>query len=102
MSVGSVLAPGPMEGLPGIRNPFGLERYPWVGDLAQNIILLLPLCILASVASLVLRFLRSGGEEQAQIKWLGFAASTLGVGFSSFVIPSFFVVEGPTVGPDPL
>jgi hypothetical protein len=102
MSVGGVLTPGKLEDLRGVRNPFGLEQYLWVGDLAQSVILLLPLCILASVASLVLRFLRSGGEERAQIKWLAFAASILGVGFSSFVIPSFFVVEGPTVIPDPL
>jgi hypothetical protein len=53
---------------------------------AQGVILLLPLCILASVASLVLRFLRSSGEERAQIKWLAFAASILGAGFSFFVI----------------
>jgi hypothetical protein len=86
MSVGSVLTPGPLEDLGGVRNPFGLEQYPWVGDVTQSIILLLPLCILASVASLVLRFLRSGGEEREQIKWLAFAASILGLGFSSFVI----------------
>src|SRR5829696_6800774 len=102
MSVGGVLTPGPLEDLGGVRNPFGLERYPWMGDVTQSIILLLPLCILASVASLVLRFLRSGGEEREQIKWLAFAASILGLGFSSFVIPSFFIVEDPAGGADPL
>ena len=102
MSVGGVLTPGKLEDLRGVSNPFGLEQYPWVGDATQNIIVLLPLCILASVASLVLRYLRSGGEERAQIKWLAFAASILGVGFSSFVILGFFTVEAPTAGPDPL
>ncbi len=102
MSVGGVLTPGKLEDLRGVRNPFGLEQYPWVGDVAQSVVLLLPLCILASVASLVLRFLRSSGEERAQIKWLAFAASILGVGFSSFVILGFFTVEEPTAGPDPL
>jgi hypothetical protein len=91
-----------LEDLRSVRNPFGLERYSWVGDLEQIVLLLLPLCILASVASLVLRFLRSRGEERAQIKWLAFAASILGLGFSSFVIPSFFIVEAPTAGTDPL
>ncbi len=76
-----------MDGLPGIRNPFGLEKYPWVADATLGVILLLPLCILASATSLVLRFLRSGGEEREQIKWLAFAASILGLGFSSYVIP---------------
>jgi hypothetical protein len=87
MSVGSVLTPGPMESLPGIRNPFGLEGHPWVGDATQGVALLLPLCFLASALSLVLRFLRSGGEEREQIKWLAFAASILGLGFSAYVIP---------------
>jgi hypothetical protein len=102
MSVGSVLTPGRLEDLGRVRNPFGLEQHPWVGEAAQTIILLLPLCILASVASLVLRFLRSGGEERAQIKWLAFAASILTLGFSSFVILGFFIAEGPTAGADPL
>jgi hypothetical protein len=43
--------------------------------------------MLASAVSLVLRFLRSRGEEREQIKWLAFAASILGLGFSSYVIP---------------
>jgi hypothetical protein len=87
VSAGFALSPGPMDGLPGIRNPFGLEEYPWVADATLGVILLLPLCILASATSLVLRFHRSGGEEREQIKWLAFAASILGLGFSSYVIP---------------
>ena len=64
-SAGFALSPGPMDGFPGIRNPFGLEKYPWVADATLGVTLLLPLCILASAVSLVLRFLRSGGEERA-------------------------------------
>jgi hypothetical protein len=63
---------------------------------------LVPLCILVSAISLVLRFLRSEGEQREQIKWLAFAASILGLGFSSYIIPSFFVVEDPTGGAGPL
>ena len=101
MSVGGVLAPGRLPDLGGVRNPFGLEQYPWVGDVTQSVILLLPLCILASALSLVLRFLRSGGEEREQIKWLAFAALILGLGFSSFVILGFIVPEA-TGRADPL
>jgi hypothetical protein len=101
ISAGSALAPGPMDGLPGIRNPFGLEGYPWVADATLSLTLLLPLCILASAVSLVLRFLRSGGEEREQIKWLAFSASILGLGFSSYVIPGN-ILPDETVGTDPL
>ena len=95
VSAGFALSPGPMEGLLGIPNPFGLEEYPWIADAAQGVILLLLfLCILASAASLVLRFRRSRGEEREQIKWLAFAASIMGlVGFSSFVIPAIIVPD---------
>jgi hypothetical protein len=101
MSVGSVLTPGRLPDLGGVRNPFGLEQYPWVGDVTQSIVLLLPLCILASVASLVMRFLRSNGEEREQIKWLAFAASILALGFSSFVIPGIILPDVAS-GVDPL
>jgi hypothetical protein len=101
VSVGFALSPGPMDGLPGIPNPFGLEKYPWVADATLGAILLLPLCILAAATSLVLRFLRSGGEEREQIKWLAFAASILGLGFSSYAIPGTFW-QGDTGGANPL
>jgi len=91
--VGGVLTPGRLQDLGRVRNPFGLEEYPWIADAAQGIMLLLPLCILASAVSLVLRFLRSGGEEREQIKWLAFAALILGLGFSSFVIPGILAPE---------
>jgi hypothetical protein len=87
MSVGGALSPGRLADLGGVGNPFGLEEYPWVADATQRVTLLLPVCILAAAASLVLRFLRSGGEQREQIKWLAFAASILGLGFSSLVIP---------------
>jgi hypothetical protein len=40
---------------------------------------LLPLCMLASAASLVTRYRRSRGEVRQQIKWIAFAASFMGV-----------------------
>jgi hypothetical protein len=99
-SAGFALSPGPMDSLPGVRNPFGLEKYPWVADATLGVMLLLSLCILASAISLVLRFLRSGGEEREQIKWLAFAASVVGLGLSSFLIPG--IVPEATGGADPL
>jgi hypothetical protein len=98
---GGVLTPGRLQDLGSMRNPFELEGHPWVGDVTQGAILLLALCIQASALSLVLRFVRSEGEQREQIKWLAFAASILGVGFSSFVIPGI-LVSGPSEGADPL
>jgi hypothetical protein len=85
-SLGITLAPGRLEGYPGVRNPFGLESHPWIGGAAIVIILLLPVCILASASSLVLRYRRSGGEERQQIKWIAFAASVVGLVYLSSLL----------------
>jgi hypothetical protein len=82
LSLGFGLAPGPVASLPRkIRNPFGLEGFPWLSDAATVGFPLLALCILASVVSLVLRFRRSRDEEREQIKWIAFAASVVGLLF---------------------
>ena len=101
VSLGFALTPGRLPALGGVRNPFGLEEYPWVAEAAQGVTLLLPLCVLASALSLVLRFVRSGGEEREQIKWLAFAALVLGLGSSSVVIPSI-IFSNDAGGADPL
>jgi hypothetical protein len=79
-SLGITFSPGPLEGHPGVRNPFGLEGIPpWVSTAGIGILLLLPLCMLASALSLVLRYRRSGVEEREQIKWIAYAASVVGL-----------------------
>jgi hypothetical protein len=76
-SVGVMLSPGPLQGLGGMRNPFGLEGQQWLTSAGYAVLPLLPLCMLASALSLVLRFRRSRGEERQQIKWIAFAASVV-------------------------
>jgi hypothetical protein len=79
LGVTGTLAPGPLENQGGVRNPFGLEALPWLVVATYVITPLLPLCILASAVSMVLRFRRSRGEERQQIKWIAFAASFVGL-----------------------
>src|SRR5215217_4051579 len=76
-SGGVMLSPGPLQGLGGVRNPFGLEGQPWLTSAGYVVLPLLPLCMLASALSLLLRFRRSRGEEREQIKWIAFAASVV-------------------------
>ena len=89
-----VFDPGPLEGHPGVRNPFGLEWLPWLEDVSVFGVLLLPLCILVSAASLVLRYRRSGTEVREQIKWLAFAASFVGTAYLSLVVIGIFFAPG--------
>lgn len=92
-SIGVGLTPGPLQNLGGIRNPFELLAYPWVETATYIVLPLLPLCMLASALSLVLRYRRSSGEERQQIKWIAFAGSVVGLLYliamiTSFVFPS--------------
>ncbi len=90
--VGFVFVPGPVEGHPGVRNPFGVGWLAWMADLRVLIVLMLPLCILASAWSLVLRFRRSRGEVREQIKWLAFAVSVVGVVYFGSLLAQILLV----------
>jgi hypothetical protein len=79
VSLAIALAPGPLPDLGGVRNPFGLEGYPWIADASNVIPVLLPLCAVGSALGLVLRYRRSGNLEREQIKWIAFAGSFVGL-----------------------
>jgi hypothetical protein len=81
-----IFVPGPLVDHEGAQNPLGLEWLAWVADVGIFIILLLPLCILASALSLILRYRRSEGEVREQIKWLAFAACFIGVTYTSSLL----------------
>jgi hypothetical protein len=72
------LSPGVGGDVPGVVNPLGVEalrlldRVPQV-DIILAVVLLVS--VLCSVASLVVRFRRSDGEERQQMKWLTYAAA---------------------------
>jgi len=88
------LAPGPLQDLGGRHNPFGLEDYPWVETAGYLVLPLLPLCMLASVFSLVTRYRRSRGEERQQIKWIAFAASFVGLLYLIAMVCAFIFPSG--------
>ncbi len=92
--------PGPLEGFPGVRNPLGIESLAWVSEKIIFVILLLPVCILASAVSLVFRYRRASGEVRQQIKWLAFAACFLGANyFGVLLVQIIFVPASTDSGP---
>jgi hypothetical protein len=93
LSVGVLLAPGRLGNLAGVRKPFGIEGADWLVAGSYAVLPLLPLCMLASALSLMLRFRRSGGEERQQIKWIAFAASGVVVLYAIVMIVSFVFPE---------
>jgi hypothetical protein len=90
--VGFVFIPGPLVDRPKVLNPFGVDALAWLADVAVFVVLLLPVCILVSAASLVVRYRRSGSEVRQQIKWLAFAAGFVGVNYSGGLLAQIFFV----------
>ncbi len=75
-------SPGPLtEGpVPGMVNPLGLESLRVPLSVAVGLFLaLVPFSILASAASLAVRFRRSTGVVRQQLKWLTFAGVVVAV-----------------------
>jgi hypothetical protein len=107
LSVIEGLVPGPLENQGGVPNPLGLEEFPWLEDVALVFLPLLPLCILASAVSLVLRYRRSGGEVRQQIKWIAYVASFAGLVYLIAMVSQLFLApvivgEGGKLPPLPL
>jgi hypothetical protein len=76
--VTTALTPGPMEYLPDMENPLGLERAGWVLDLlAQVAFAVIAAAVFAAAGSLILRWRRARGVERQQLKWLAYAAAML-------------------------
>ena len=93
VSIGTALDPGPLQNLGGVQNPFGILQ-PWMMPVFWAGLPLLPLCMLASAFSLVLRYRRSRGEERQQIKWIALAGSVVGLLYLIAMITSFLFPSG--------
>lgn len=99
-SFGFAFDPGPLTSFSPLINPFGIEA---AGSLLVAVgntgFTLMVIAGLASVASLVLRYRRSRGDERQQLKWLTYAAMLVAVA----VIVAFpFIVVRATSGELPL
>lgn len=94
----SAFKPGPLGDFPTVQNPFGLSIDSGGLSGPQGLIFfLLMACLLAGVASLVLRFHRSRGEERQQLKIV--ATATVFSGVLLLCGPLFwFVFPGPLAG----
>jgi hypothetical protein len=83
-AVESALLPGKIKDT-GVVNPLGIKALRPVLELLNDVtgVVLFPI-VFASVASLLVRFRRSVGDERQQIKWLLYAAAA---------IPAWFLIN---------
>jgi signal transduction histidine kinase len=79
-----------------VDNPFSIGALAPAVDPLQFAFLLIPICIVASAASLVVRFRRSGGVERQQVKWLAFAGGTVAVLYLFVMFVSLGYTNGGT------
>jgi signal transduction histidine kinase len=90
-SLGILFAPGSLaeSGYPNVQNPFGIEAFRPFMAVLYIALATIPLGILGSALSLVLRYRRSGPTERLQIKWLASAAVIVAVLYAAAMIGSF-------------
>ena len=77
-TVSYAFMPGPFEDIPSVKNPLGIEDAG--AALGLSVVVgdfVFVFCVLASIISLILRFLRSRGTERQQLKWFTFAVTLI-------------------------
>jgi hypothetical protein len=83
MTLGYMFYPGPLDKDPRLPdNPLGIEALKGIVDRSDTAASIsMAGLVLAAVASVIVRFHRSRGDERQQIKWMAFAAAVLAFGF---------------------
>ncbi|HVM20383.1 MAG TPA: hypothetical protein VM307_10520 [Egibacteraceae bacterium] len=67
----SMLAPGPLDAVPALVNPVGVGALDGV---FETLLVVFAVSTIAGVAALIVRFVRSTGEERLQLRWVAFGA----------------------------
>ena len=90
VSLAILLAPGEIDGWPGVHNVFGIDASQFL----SVAFVWLPVAIVGSAASLIIRLRRSRGAERAQIKWLVTAATIVATFYAFILIVSLLTSDG--------
>ena len=83
---------GLIQGVHPLRAPTAIAG---VADALQLAIAVLPVCVVAAIVSMALRYRRAGPEERHQLKWLIFAISIYAAGFGLSLVPLVLRLTNP-------
>jgi two-component system NarL family sensor kinase len=93
----SALVPGPLEPSSPFDNPFGVDAANF-GQISTATLWLFFVAVLGALLSLVVRFVRSRGEERQQIKWF-VAVAVFGIfSLGGVTVASSLLPEGNSLG----
>ena len=91
------LLPGPLPGLPAVRNPLSpFSGQVTIGEVLLPLFTMLFVAVILCVAALVRRFRRSRGVERLQMKWIAYASGLYAVAVfldSNFVYKPFEIID---------
>ncbi|MEO7804339.1 MAG: sensor histidine kinase, partial [Actinomycetota bacterium] len=74
-----LIRPGPMGDLgKGPINPIGIQGAGMVAEILSSMVILVGVGAIAGIASVIMRFRGSKGEERQQYKWVAYAAGMVG------------------------
>jgi len=96
-----MFTPGPLDdgGYPNVPNPLGIDAIGVVLDTGKLTILLVLAMMVASAASLVVRYRRARGGERQQLKWLATAAAVVAVTYA--IVEPLSALVAPSSGSPP-
>jgi signal transduction histidine kinase len=84
-SIGIAFAAGELEGFPGVASPVGVPAL----EVFSVGLFVIPVGVIGSVASLVIRFRHADPVERQQIRWLAIAAAAVGILYAGIIVISF-------------
>ena len=85
-----VFSPGELEEFEDVPNPLGIGVLGPLLQIALVLLPMLPLCMLACAAGLVVRFRRSSGVQRLQLKWLASAGAVVATSYLAMMLVSYY------------
>lgn len=89
-SIAIIFTPGEIQEYPGVENPIGVPGLEVLGIG----LLTIPIGVIGTVVSLILRYRRAQTDERQQIRWVAAAAAVVGVTYTTALLATWVTDSG--------